>query len=95
MCDTYSACPVITGLLVGIFGNFLFEIVIVICCLSENGTFGRPEAVLADNGTGYQKNGTYGHIMYIPFQRVFPLVWLGSLKKGEDPSSSFDHGPKL
>ncbi|GBM16939.1 hypothetical protein AVEN_267329-1 [Araneus ventricosus] len=27
------------------------------CSLSENGTFGRPEAVLGENGTGYQKTG--------------------------------------
>ncbi|GBL95676.1 hypothetical protein AVEN_269470-1 [Araneus ventricosus] len=40
-----------------IFGPFLFEIVIVGCFLSENGTFGRPEAVLGDNATGYQKSG--------------------------------------
>ncbi|GBO03869.1 hypothetical protein AVEN_62224-1 [Araneus ventricosus] len=38
-------------------GLFLFEIVIVGCPLSENGTFGRPEAVLGYNGTGYQKTG--------------------------------------
>ncbi|GBL89229.1 hypothetical protein AVEN_225779-1 [Araneus ventricosus] len=35
----------------------LFEIVIVGCSLSENGTFGRPEAVFGDNETGYQTTG--------------------------------------
>ncbi|GBM11749.1 hypothetical protein AVEN_75687-1 [Araneus ventricosus] len=37
--------------------------------LPKNGTFGRPEAVLGDNGTGYRKTGlplskrkVYGHI---------------------------------
>ncbi|GBN21202.1 hypothetical protein AVEN_125235-1 [Araneus ventricosus] len=36
-------------------GAFLFEIVIVDCSLFENGTFRRPDTVLGDNGTGYQK----------------------------------------
>ncbi|GBM81081.1 hypothetical protein AVEN_126206-1 [Araneus ventricosus] len=39
------------------FGAFLFKIVIVGCSLSENGTLGRPEAVLGDIGTGYQNTG--------------------------------------
>ncbi|GBL84931.1 hypothetical protein AVEN_104923-1, partial [Araneus ventricosus] len=44
---------------------FLFEIVIVGCSLSENGTFGRPETALSDNGAVYQTTGlkVYGHLM--------------------------------
>ncbi|GBL89228.1 hypothetical protein AVEN_225778-1 [Araneus ventricosus] len=41
----------------GHYRQILFEIVIVGCSISENGTFGRPEAVLGDNETGYRKTG--------------------------------------
>ncbi|GBN02844.1 hypothetical protein AVEN_228248-1 [Araneus ventricosus] len=41
-----------------IFVLFLFAIVIVCCSLSENGTFGRPEAVPGDNVAGYQIKGS-------------------------------------
>ncbi|GBL90882.1 hypothetical protein AVEN_27989-1 [Araneus ventricosus] len=55
-----------------IFGAFLFEIVFVGFFLSENGTFGGPEAVLGATGQATKKrdcpiqNGTYGHIMDDP-----------------------------
>ncbi|GBL75855.1 hypothetical protein AVEN_269177-1 [Araneus ventricosus] len=59
MCDTYSACSAIARLtlpsIILLFGTFLFEIVIVSCSLSENGTFGCPEAVLGDTEQATKK----------------------------------------
>ncbi|GBN79718.1 hypothetical protein AVEN_23245-1 [Araneus ventricosus] len=57
MCNKYSACSVIAGLLHITVGVFLFlassclKLLSWVCSLSENGSFGRPEAVLGDKGT--------------------------------------------
>ncbi|GBL85243.1 hypothetical protein AVEN_129871-1 [Araneus ventricosus] len=72
MSDTYSAWSINAWLDITsdvlIFGTFLFEIFIVSRCISENGTFERPEAVLGSMGQATEKrdcpvqNGAYGHI---------------------------------
>ncbi|GBN04720.1 hypothetical protein AVEN_207867-1 [Araneus ventricosus] len=71
-----------------IFRLFLFELVIVGCSLSENGTFGRPEAMPRDKGVLPLKPGhmvTLGMRDFFPFSRS-SLVHLKTPGLVEEPN---------